>query len=174
MRSHGAHRTKAATMNTPAKILIVDDEEVVRLSYMRILAATNCHVKAAWTWVQVAQAMQHETFDVVLLDLRMPEMDGMKVLKALKSRWPESEVIIITGYPTLESAKEAVTLGAYDYLTKPVGPDQVIEAANAAMLHKRWALRSDADLQGAPSQQAVSPAVPGRASDKPDFLRKLS
>lgn len=160
-------------MTTQAKILIVDDEEVVRLSYMRILAATNCHVIAAWTWLQVAQAMQQEAFDVVLLDLRMPEMDGMKVLRALKQRWPESEVIIITGYPTLESAKEAVTLGAYDYLTKPVGPDQVIDAANAAMLHKKWALRNDADLQCEPDQKANSPAVPGRASDKPDFLRKL-
>jgi two-component system response regulator HydG len=160
-------------MTTQAKILIVDDEEVVRLSYMRILAATNCHVKAAWTWGQVAQAMQQEPFDVVLLDLRMPEMDGMKVLKALKQRWPESEVIIITGYPTLESAKEAVALGAYDYLMKPVGPDQVIDAANAAMLHKRWALHNEAGSQCETSQQKDSPVVPGRASDKPDFLRKL-
>jgi DNA-binding NtrC family response regulator len=160
-------------MTNPAKILIVDDEEVVRLSYMRILAATHCHVTAAWTWLQVAQAMQQEAFDVVLLDLRMPEMDGMKVLKALKSKWPESEVIIITGYPTLESAKEAVALGAYDYLTKPVGPEQVIDAANAAMLHKRWALHNEADAQCEPSHESVSPAVPGRASDKPDFLRKL-
>lgn len=156
-------------MTTPAKILIVDDEEVVRLSYMRILAATNCHVKAAWTWAQVAQAMQHEAFDVVLLDLRMPDMDGMQVLKALKSKWPESEVIIITGYPTLESAKEAVALGAYDYLAKPVGPEQVIDAANAAMLHKRWALHNEADSQCETSQEPNSPAVPGRASDKPIF-----
>jgi DNA-binding NtrC family response regulator len=156
-------------MTNPAKILIVDDEEVVRLSYMRILAATNCHVKAAWTWLQVAQAMQQEPFDVVLLDLRMPEMDGMKVLKALKSKWPESEVIIITGYPTLESAKEAVALGAYDYLTKPIGPEQVIDAANAAMLHKRWAMHNEADSHREPGQEPVSPAVPGRASDKPIF-----
>ena len=49
---------KVATMNTPAKILIVDDEEVVRLSYMRILAGTNCKVKTAWTWGQVTEAMQ--------------------------------------------------------------------------------------------------------------------
>jgi two-component system response regulator HydG len=160
-------------MTTQAKILIVDDEEVVRLSYMRILAATNCHVSAAWTWMQVSQAMQHEPFDVVLLDLRMPEMDGMKVLKALKSKWPESEVIIITGYPTLESAKEADALGAYDYLTKPVGPEQVITAANAAMLHKRWALHNEPDSHGETSLERSSPAVPGRASDKPDFLRKL-
>jgi DNA-binding NtrC family response regulator len=130
-------------MKTPAKILIVDDEEVIRLSYMRILAAANCKVRAVWTWAQVAQAMQEEGFDVVLLDLRMPDMDGMSVLRALKQRWPDSEVVVITGYPTLETAKEAVALGAWDYLAKPVGPAQVLAAANAAVLHKQWALRSD-------------------------------
>jgi DNA-binding NtrC family response regulator len=160
-------------MTTPSKILIVDDEEVVRLSYMRILAATQCEVKQAWSWVQVAQAMQQERFDVVLLDLRMPEMDGMKILKALKRSWPESEVIIITGYPTLESAKEALSLGAYDYLAKPVGPDQVIDAANAAMLHKRWALHSDSEPQAEASQQPDSPAVPAGLPTSPNLSRKL-
>jgi DNA-binding NtrC family response regulator len=130
-------------MTNQASILIVDDEEIVRLSYLRILAGTTAKVQAVWNWAQVAQAMQDEPADVVLLDLRMPEMDGITVLKALKQRWPESEVIVITGYPTLETAKQAVSLGAYDYLTKPVNPEQVIHASNAAWLHKRWALHSD-------------------------------
>ncbi|HET8747082.1 MAG TPA: response regulator [Ramlibacter sp.] len=130
-------------MKPAARILIVDDEEVVRLSYMRILAGADCQVKAVWTWEQVAQAMEEQAFDLVLLDLRMPGMDGLEVLRELKARWPDSEVIIITGYPTLASAKEAVSLGAYDYLTKPVGPAQVIAAANAAMLHKHWALHAE-------------------------------
>lgn len=147
-------------MNTTTRILIVDDEEVVRLSYMRILASAHCKVKAVWTWAQVSEAMQAEKFDIVLLDLRMPGMDGMSVLRNLKQRWPESEVIVITGFPSLETAKEAVTLGAHDYLTKPVGPDQVIEAANAAMLHKRWALRNDADRPCQSNQEPSSPAVP--------------
>ena len=131
-------------MNAKAKILVVDDEEIVRLSYVRILAGVNCNVQAVWSWMQVSQLMQQDPFDVVLLDLRMPGMDGMTVLKAIRQRWPESQVIIITGYPTIESAKEAVTLGAYDYLTKPVGPDEVIDATNNAMLHKRWTLQNDA------------------------------
>jgi DNA-binding NtrC family response regulator len=146
-------------MNTTTRILIVDDEEVVRLSYMRILAGAHCKVKAVWTWAQVNEAMQDEKFDIVLLDLRMPGMDGMSVLRNLKQRWPESEVIVITGYPSLETAKEAVTLGAHDYLAKPVGPEQVIEAANAAMLHKRWALRNDADRSCPTNQGSSSPEV---------------
>ena len=155
--------------STTARILIVDDEEVVRLSYMRILAGAHCKVKAVWTWAQVAQAMQDEKFDLVLLDLRMPGMDGMTVLRALKQRWPDSEVIVITGYPSLETAKEAVTLGAYDYLAKPVGPDQVIEAANAAMLHKRWALRNESGRACQSSQEATSPAVPAGFPTNPNL-----
>jgi DNA-binding NtrC family response regulator len=160
-------------MNAPASILIVDDEEVVRLSYMRVLAGPNCNVKAVWTWDQIVQAMREQNFDLVLLDLRMPGMDGMAVLRALKQHWPESEVIIITGYPTLASAKEAVTLGAYDYLTKPIGPDHVIEAANAAVLHKRWALRADP-----PSAEAAPPQlcseVPAGFPTNPLSMRKSS
>ncbi len=161
-------------MNAQARILIVDDEEVVRLSYMRILAGRTCQVKAAWTWMQVCQAMQQEPFDVVLLDLRMPEVDGMMILKALKQRWPESEVIIITGYPTLESAKEALTLGAYDYLAKPVGPDQVIDASNAAWQHKRWALHSDAGAAQAIDGQPVSSEIPAALPDPSDSTTRRS
>lgn len=131
-------------MNSKAKILIVDDEEVVRRSFERILATTPCHVKSAASWTEAVQAMQDDPADVVLLDLRMPDVDGMTVLRGLKQRWPASEVIIITGYPSIDTAKQAVALGAYDYLAKPVGPEQVIEASNAAMRHKQWALHAEA------------------------------
>ena len=152
-------------MKPAARILIVDDEEVVRLSYMRILASADCQVEAVWTWTQVKQAMDEEPFDLVLLDLRMPGMDGLEVLRALKARWPDSEVIVITGYPTLASAKEAVTLGAYDYLTKPVGPAQVIAAANAAMLHKLWALHDDSACAAPSDQEKSGPEAAGFPSN---------
>jgi DNA-binding NtrC family response regulator len=84
--------------------------------------------------------MEQHPFDVVLLDLRMPGLDGMEVLKTLKERWPDSEVVVITGYPTIESAKEAVRLGAHNYIAKPVGPEDVIRAANEAWTQKRWAM----------------------------------
>jgi DNA-binding NtrC family response regulator len=93
--------------------------------------------------------MDQESFDVVLLDLRMPEMDGMTLLRNIKQRHPESEVVVITGFPELETAKQSVALGAYDYLAKPVGPQEVIAAANGAMLHKRWALRRDSGVPAA-------------------------
>jgi DNA-binding NtrC family response regulator len=59
----------------------------------------------------------------------------------MKSRWPDSEVVIVTGYPSVETAKQAVRLGAFDYLEKPVGPDEIIGAARGAITRKQWAMR---------------------------------
>lgn len=136
-------------MNQKAKILVVDDEEVVRLSYLRALAGERCNVETVRNGTDALQMMGQHPFDVVLLDQRMPGIDGMSVLRTIKEKWPDSEVIMITGYPAVESAKEAVTLGAYDYLAKPIGPDDVINAANGAMMHKRWALHRDQKTQRA-------------------------
>lgn len=130
-------------MDDKTKILVVDDEEVVRLSHIRTLASVHCNVEVVKTGEEALQVMAQRPADVVLLDLRMPGMDGMAVLKTIKQSWPETEVVIITGYPNIETAKEAVRLGAYDYLAKPVGPDEVINVANGAMTQKRWALHRD-------------------------------
>jgi DNA-binding NtrC family response regulator len=81
----------------------------------------------------------------VLLDLRMPGIDGMSLLKTLKARWPDSEVVVITGYPSVDTAKEAIRLGACDYLAKPLAPGEVIAAANSAMEQKHWTLRREDD-----------------------------
>jgi DNA-binding NtrC family response regulator len=130
-------------MNEMTKVLIVDDEEVVRLSHLRSLQSANCNAKVAEDGLKAIQVMEEQAFDVILLDIRMPNLDGMEVLKTIKRRWPESEVVVITGYPTIESAKEAVRLGAHNYIAKPVGPDEVIKAANDAMNQKRWSLHSE-------------------------------
>ena len=134
-------------MMQQAKILVVDDEEVVRRSYVRSLAGEHCMVEMASSGQDALQAMGQRAFDVVLLDLMMPGMSGMTVLKTIKQKWPDSEVVVITGYPAVDTAKEAVTLGAYDYLAKPAGPDDIVQAANGAMLHKKWSLRRDQAAQ---------------------------
>lgn len=129
-------------MNVKANILIVDDEEVVRLSHLRSLESADCNAQAVEDGKQALSVMEEHLIDVVLLDLRMPDLDGMDVLKTIKQRWPDSEVVVITGYPSIETAKQAVRLGAFNYLTKPLGPNEVLKAANDAVNQKRWALRS--------------------------------
>jgi len=128
-------------MYAKSNILIVDDDEVVRLSHLRSLQGDSRELEAVGDGEDALRLMGQQRFDVVLLDLRMPGMDGMQVLRAIKQSWPESEVVVITGYPTVETAKEAVRLGAYDYLAKPVGPDEVISATDGALTRKKWALR---------------------------------
>ena len=128
-------------MTDKNRILIVDDDEVVRLSYLRSLESISCNVESASDGEIALQTMEQNPFDVVLLDIRMPGQDGLSVLRTIKQKWPECEVVIITGFPTVGSAKEAVRLGAYDYVAKPVGPQDVINAADGAMTRKQWALR---------------------------------
>lgn len=142
-------------MEERTNILVVDDEEVVRLSHIRTLASVHCNVEVVKNGHDALLVMEQRPADVVLLDLRMPGMDGMAVLKAIKQKWPETEVVIITGYPNIETAKEAVRLGAYDYLAKPVGPDEVIHVANSAMTQKRWALHKDNTGQDAGTGSAA-------------------
>lgn len=136
-------------MNKKPDILIVDDEEVVRRSYARILSGAQCNAEAVLSGDEALRAMERRPYDVVLLDLRMPGTDGMTVLKTIKQKWPDSEVVVITGYPSIESAKESVRLGAYDYLAKPVGPDEVIGAMQGAVTRKQWALHPVHDERGA-------------------------
>src|ERR1035437_6299928 len=98
-------KLQAPKMNEKAKILVVDDEEVVRLSYFRSLSGERCKVELTESGPDAIQAMTKQAFDVVLLDLRMPEMDGLLVLKQIKESWPDSEVVVITGYPAIDTAK---------------------------------------------------------------------
>ena len=117
----------------------------MRWSYLRSLQSTSCQVAAARDGEEALQTMEQNPADVVLLDMRMPGQDGLSVLRTMKQKWPDSEVVIITGYPTVDSAKQAVQLGAYDYLAKPVGPQDVINITDGALTRKQWALRRVTD-----------------------------
>lgn len=127
-------------MNAKTQILVIDDEAVVRRSFARALTEEHCEVEQAGNGAAGLRALERKAYDVVLLDLRMPGMDGIEVLGRIKSRWPKTEVIVITGYPALDTAKQAVRLGAYDYLAKPVDCDEVAHATRHAIEHKHWAL----------------------------------
>jgi DNA-binding NtrC family response regulator len=128
-------------MSEKNSILIVDDDEVVRRSYLRSLESLSCNVAAAGDGEEALQTMEQSPCDVVLLDVRMPGQDGLSVLRTIKQKWPDSEVVIITGYPSVTGAKEAMRLGAYDYVAKPVGPQDVVNVTDGAMTRKQWALR---------------------------------
>ena len=135
-------------MGERAKVLVVDDDRVVRQSYQRSLAGMRCRVQTALNADEALKLMEDDPSDVVLADIRMPGMDGITMLQEIKKRWPECEVVVITGYPSIETAKEAVRLGAYNYLAKPIGPKEVVDAAAEALNRKRWSLKKDKPGEG--------------------------
>jgi two-component system response regulator HydG len=112
-------------MSEPVQILIVDDEETMRDSMSQVLRKEGCVVKGAGDGRTGLALFNRETFHVVFLDLRLPESDGLDVLSQMKESSPETPVVIITAYGTIESAVEAIKLGAFDYMAKPFTPEEI-------------------------------------------------
>ena len=110
-------------MSTRGRVLIIDDDESMRIACSQTLESGGFSVSLAGNGSQALDRVRQESFDVALLDLKMPGMPGMEVLKRLKQESPNTAVIIITGYAAIESAVEAIKLGAYDYLPKPFTPE---------------------------------------------------
>ena len=112
------------------KVLVIDDEPIVRISSQRTLAPAGYDVTLAESGRAGIEIMGRETFDVILLDLKMPDMGGIDVLKVIMERWPGTKVIIVTGYSTVDTAVEALRLGAYNHIEKPFTPDSLLTAVN--------------------------------------------
>ncbi len=107
------------------RVLVVDDEPVVRTGITRVLVSQGYRVESAESGPEALERMSEEPFGIVLLDIRMPEMDGMAVLKVIRNEYPHTAVIIITGHPSIEGAVECVKHGALDYLVKPFRLDEL-------------------------------------------------
>ena len=114
------------------KILVIDDEPIVRTSCIRSLSPEGYEVKLASSGKEALELLENEPFNLVLLDLKMPDMDGIEVLKKIKDTWPDTKVVMITGYSTVETAVKTLKLGAFSYLEKPFTPDTLLETAREA------------------------------------------
>jgi two-component system response regulator HydG len=110
---------------TKKRILVVDDEEVIRSICFRSLEPKGFHVELAENGLHALEFMRAGTFDIVFTDFKMPLMDGIELLESLKRDYPFAEVIIMTAYATIESAINAMKIGAYDFILKPIKPDQI-------------------------------------------------
>jgi DNA-binding NtrC family response regulator len=118
------------------RVLAVDDEEVVCESIRRVLTAEGYVVRTTTSSKEGVELLRRESFDLLLLDIKMPEMDGIEVLRRARDVSPETEVLIVTGYATIDTAVEAIKLGAFDYLEKPVSPPQLLVATARALERK--------------------------------------
>lgn len=123
-------------MQSTGHILIIDDEDTLRLTLARILQQARFEVTTAASGQEGLAFLSQQTFDLVYLDIRMPDMNGLEVLKAIHSRFPELDVVLFTAQPDMNSAVEALRQGATDYLLKPLQPQTLIERTQAILARK--------------------------------------
>jgi DNA-binding NtrC family response regulator len=109
------------------KIMLVDDEERFLFTTKKLLAKKGYDVLTAISGMEALEILKHKTVHVVILDVKMPGMDGIAVLKEIKKIFPMIEVIMLTGHATVESAIEGLKSGATDYLMKPAGVEELLE-----------------------------------------------
>ncbi len=127
-----------------ARILVVDDEEIVIRSCVRILGHGDYRIDTAADGPEALRKVDEQGFDLVVLDIMMPRMDGIEVLRRVKEAHPDTEVIMVTGLSQIDSAVQCMKLGAFDYLPKPFDPEQLKGVVERALEHQRL-LRDDTD-----------------------------
>lgn len=115
------------------RVLIVDDEKNIRLTLSEALEPLGLETDTAVNGEEALAKVREKAFGLMLLDLKMPGMDGMQVLRQVRETRPEIRVIIVTAYGTIESAVDAMKLGAVDFLQKPFAPDEVRELVSQVL-----------------------------------------
>jgi DNA-binding NtrC family response regulator len=106
-------------MKEEVKILVVDDEVIMRNLLLKILEQEGYLVTLAGSYTEAMTRLNAERYDIVLSDVKMPETNGFELLKVVKGQWPQTAVIMMTGYGDAYTVKEALMLGADEYVTKP-------------------------------------------------------
>jgi DNA-binding NtrC family response regulator len=119
-------------MSTLPTILLVDDEERFRSNLKKMLTAQGLTVTALASGPEALDELARQPYDVILLDVRMPVMDGMETLAVIKKDHPDSEVIILTGHASVDAAAEIIRLGASEFLLKPCPIEEILAKIETA------------------------------------------
>ena len=120
------------------KILVLDDDRIVLESCKRILEAEGLRVFLVSNVKEAVELLEDECFDLMIMDVKMPEQDGMYLLEKIKKKWPvdskpELPVLVMSGYPTPDTISESLSKGARDFIEKPFTPEELIEAVQSAL-----------------------------------------
>ena len=126
----------------PAHILVIDDDKAMRDACFQILSRQGYRVELAASAKQGLSLLERLSFDTILLDLVMPDLDGLEALKKIRALDPDVEVIIITGYGTIQSAVESIKAGAFHFLSKPFVPDDLRNLVSRALGKRRLDLEN--------------------------------
>ncbi len=121
----------------PPCVLIVDDEENLLYARGRLIESKGCRVLRAWSAEAALEMVTSDEPAVALLDIVLPGMNGLKLAQEIKTRWPDCEVVMITGQSSVDTAIEAIRQGAFDYLSKPFRSFEDVWMAVGRALEKR-------------------------------------
>ncbi len=147
---------KRVEVNDPkARILAVDDEAIVLDSFRKILVIAGYSVDTVETGKEAVGLIRKNDYDFVFTDFKMPEMDGVEVTKAVKHLRPDVDVVLITGYASIESAVETMKYGAMDYVEKPFTADELTELANKLVIRRQARLEAETK----PEIRLITPSV---------------
>lgn len=136
--SEEAQTLKRVQLDNPkARILAVDDEQIILDSFRKILVLAGFSIDTVERGSEALGLIRKNDYDFVFTDLRMPEIDGVEVTKAVKHLRPDIDVIVITGYASIETAVETVKYGAVDYIQKPFAEDELIEFVRTALIKRQ-------------------------------------
>jgi DNA-binding response OmpR family regulator len=154
-------------MKQPAKILVVDDERPVRMMLEAALRAQGYRVQCAANGANAKEMLAEEEFDLVLLDLQLGDTDGIEVLREAKTRWPATEVILLTAHGSINSAISALRHGAFDYLLKPAQVYDIRERVERGLEQRRVALQRTELLQRISDSARALGMIDGGAQPSP-------
>ena len=115
------------------KILVVDDQGIVLKSCGLVLEAEGFEVRLVLSADDALEALKGDTFTLMLVDVKMPERDGMYLMREVKKQWPDIPIIVMSGYHTVETMKEAAEMGAATFIAKPFTPDELIETVRRVL-----------------------------------------
>jgi CheY-like chemotaxis protein len=164
---------------TKGRILVVDDDPSLRRVLQAQLEQQGYEVAVAASAQQTLSLLELRAFDLVITDLKMPGMSGLELLKHARSKYPQAIVIMLTAFGTVDTAVEAMKAGAYDYLTKPVHPDEMSVVVRRALAFENILGHSDALLEVldmAPEPRAAIPlfSSAGRQAQGRSYWREPS
>ena len=146
---------RAEVKNARARILAVDDEHVILDSFRKILVLAGFSVDTVDDGREALTLLRERDYDFLFTDLKMPQMDGVEVVKAARHLRPDLDVVVITGYGTIETAVETMQFGASDYVQKPFTEEELVAIANRLLIKRQARL----EAQRRPNVRVVAPAV---------------
>jgi len=159
-------------MKDKKNILVIDDEPIVLDCCRSILHQEGFEVRGAMNGREGLKKIEEDEYHAVLVDWKLPEIDGMEVLRIIKKNHPDIIVVMITGYPSVESAVKAMKLGVSDYVSKPFTPEELKEALINALEHSKGPKKEEPEIESAIEAEAkrIIYGIEERVEPKPEVI----